>query len=390
MSRHIAVLDIGSSKVVCLICQAEDDGTLVVRGAGVVGYAGFRYGKILNEKSLRGALSESITKAEREADRHINSVLVGVPSPFLDLAVSSARVQVTGKGGVSRRDVEALIAESHNFAAPAGFVPIHDTPISFDVDGALSYDMPIGVEGEWLGGVVSHMYADSLFVKLIRDVLSAMKIKVTAFISVPLAEAGFAVPDEVGAGDAILIDVGYMHTDVIWIRNGAVADMRVIDVGGCNFTHDIAYMFELPPIEAEKQKRNFVYSLDYADSVVSIKLPDEVVELSSSMVQEVIDARTSELADMILEEIANMDLDADELSPLYMTGGGVALMRGSCEFISEYMGVDIKVNMPWMPRLSSPNYASAHALMRFAANDETHSGGRASFLEKLKDFFTNS
>ena len=221
------------------------------------------------------------------------------------------------------------------------------------------------------------------------DVLSSLRITASEFISVPLAEGRFVVSDDIGSGEALVVDVGSMHTDVVLMRNTAVADMRTLDVGGYNFTSDIAYIFDLPIVEAEKQKRNYVYALDYTDSVVKIKLPEEVIELNLSAISEVIDARTYELADMIEEAIVSMGVRMGEITPIYLTGGGISLMRGCTEFISDYFGVKFIVNMPWMPRLSSPNYASAFALMRFAMSENELGRESTGFWQKIKDFLTN-
>lgn len=388
MGKHVAILDIGSSKIISLICSTEDDGSFVVRGAGVVGYAGFRYGKILSEKSFKNAIRDAITKAENDASRHVKTIIVGVPSPFSKLIVSKGAVELGGKS-ISVRDIDRMVVSSFDFEQPAGFEPIHDTPIEFNIDGTLSYDMPLGVPANELSGMVSHLYVDSLFKKLIVDVLSSLRITASEFISVPLAEGRFVVSDDIGSGEALVVDVGSMHTDVVLMRNTAVADMRTLDVGGYNFTSDIAYIFDLPIVEAEKQKRNYVYALDYTDSVVKIKLPEEVIELNLSAISEVIDARTYELADMIEEAIVSMGVRMGEITPIYLTGGGISLMRGCTEFISDYFGVKFIVNMPWMPRLSSPNYASAFALMRFAMSENELGRESTGFWQKIKDFLTN-
>lgn len=388
MGKHVAILDIGSSKIICLICSTEDDGSFVVRGAGVVGYAGFRYGKILSEKSFKNAIRDAITKAENDASRHVKTIIVGVPSPFSKLIVSKGAVELGGKS-ISVRDIDRMVVSSFDFEQPAGFEPIHDTPIEFNIDGTLSYDMPLGVPANELSGMVSHLYVDSLFKKLIVDVLSSLRITASEFISVPLAEGRFVVSNDIGSGEALVVDVGSMHTDVVLMRNTAVADMRTLDVGGYNFTSDIAYIFDLPIVEAEKQKRNYVYALDYTDSVVKIKLPEEVIELNLSAISEVIDARTYELADMIEEAIVSMGVRMGEITPIYLTGGGISLMRGCTEFISDYFGVKFIVNMPWMPRLSSPNYASAFALMRFAMSENELGRESTGFWQKIKDFLTN-
>jgi len=57
--------------------------------------------------------------------------------------------------------------------------------------------------------------------------------------------------------------------------------------------------------------------------------------------------------------------------------------------------VPIKVRMPWMPRLSSPNYASAFSVMDFVmhAEDEDNMGrlvgmvAESKLIKKLKGLF---
>ena len=70
-------------------------------------------------------------------------------------------------------------------------------------------------------------------------------------------------------------------------------------------------------------------------------------------------------------------------------------MRGSCEYMERCIGFPIQVRMPWMPRLSSPNYASVFSVMDFVmhATDEDNAGRleltgpQGSLMKKLKDFF---
>ena len=45
MKQNTAILDIGSSKVICLICSAQGRDSITVRGAGVKEYPGFENGR---------------------------------------------------------------------------------------------------------------------------------------------------------------------------------------------------------------------------------------------------------------------------------------------------------------------------------------------------------
>jgi cell division ATPase FtsA len=112
-------------------------------------------------------------------------------------------------------------------------------------------------------------------------------------------------------------------------------------------------------------------------------------------IQYIIEERTRELAALIRAAMEEMGAVDGRNVNVYMTGGGVTLMRGSCEFMERELGLPIQVRMPWMPRLSSPNYASAFSVMDFVmhATDEDNAGRlegagmRRKALKKLRDFF---
>ena len=49
MSQYTAVLDIGSSKIICLICSPDGKGRIVVHGAGVCEHKGYKQGVLVDE-----------------------------------------------------------------------------------------------------------------------------------------------------------------------------------------------------------------------------------------------------------------------------------------------------------------------------------------------------
>ena len=92
-------------------------------------------------------------------------------------------------------------------------------------------------------------------------------------------------------------------------------------------------------------------------------------------IQYIIEERTRELCRLIREALGEMGVEITPKLPVYMSGG-VTLMRGCCEFMEKELGTSVQVRMPWMPRLSSPNYASAFSVMDFVmhASDEDNAG----------------
>ena len=120
---------------------------------------------------------------------------------------------------------------------------------------------------------------------------------------------------------------------------------------------------------------------NYASGMDGAKIKDE----------EIIEARTEEIAELINEAVEAMGIRITEVSEVYLTGGGISLMRGGCEFLEQCLGVKLNVKTPWMPRLNSPNYASAFAVMQMAMNTSDDGGEekkKNGLLDKIKGFFT--
>ncbi len=397
MGQNTAILDVGSSKVLCLICGTDGKDGILVHGAGIREYKGYRRGVIEDEQTLSDAIVDALSAAETEAKHRVRDISVGVPAPFTRLVLHGGEVKPRARGGrVSHRDLDELINASLDFEAPEGYELIHSTPVEFQVDGVPRVDMPLGVQAERVGALVSHLYAESRFKRLVSDALLRVGLDADMYIAVPLSEGVFVIPEEERANRAVLIDAGASHTDVSLVRGAALVDMRTINVGGGHFASDLSYGLGLAPSVAEGVKRRYVYSLDYQDSIDTIRVPgDGVLYVEHEAIQYIIEERTKELASLIRAALEDMGVAQGERVPVYMTGGGLTLMRGCCEFMERALGLPIQIRMPWMPRLSSPNYASAFSVMDFVmhASDEDNAGRleggslRKRAFKKLKDFF---
>ena len=393
MGQSTAVLDIGSTKVICLICSPDNRGGILVHGAGIREYDGYKAGKFLSEQQFGDAVTDAIAVAEGEAKTRIRDLCVGVPAAFSKLALSQGGTAVGNhKGRIDRRTVDELITSSLNFETPEGYAPMHSAPLEFKIGDVKLQEVPLGQAAQRLDATVSHLFVAEDFRTAICKALERTGLEPDLYISVPLSEAMLIIPKEERQDCAVLVDVGGKQTDISLIRGSALIAMESLALGGNHFASDLAYGLNLPVQSGESVKRRYVYSLDYQDSIDTIRTPSGAMAVEHSVIQYIIEARTKELGNLILSSLEGMGVRINDSLPVYMTGGGVSLMRGSCEYMEKQTGMNIKVRMPWMPRLSSPNYASAFSVIDFVMRMEddenrmpgTFSGG---LWKKLMDFF---
>ncbi|HAY19331.1 MAG TPA: hypothetical protein DCY17_00575, partial [Clostridiales bacterium] len=114
--------------------------------------------------------------------------------------------------------------------------------------------------------------------------------------------------------------------------------------------------------------------------------------LSCGAIQSVIEARTVQLADEIQSIISGIEQNARARFPVYLIGGGIALMRGGTERLSRLLGRRVHVSMPRTSLMNTVNYAPAFALahfMLYGSGSLAVGSGRLvdNIVGNIRDFF---
>ena len=395
--KPAAILDVGSSKVVCLCGSMVDKDGIVVHGAGISAYAGFRDGAFLDKQSLHNAVVDCVHKTEQESRLRIRDVALTVPASFARLELCDATIALGSSRLVESGDVDRLIHLSLQKAKKEdGWTLMHSTPVFFMVDGVSSTEMPDGVTAEEVSALVSHMFVRDEFIRTIQDALDDLGVEISMCVSAQLGEAVMLIPDNERVRPAVLIDIGYMQTDIAVVENAALTGLSTLPVGGYQFASDLSFGLDVPMDAAEQAKRRFVFSLDYRDKTEVLRTAAGSKKVSHQAISYIIEARAGELAGMIRREMEQLGVNLDARPAVYVSGGGLLMMRGGLDFLRGALNLPLKRDMPWTPRLSSPNYCSAFGALDFvlkanSSPEESMAKQKddrvAGLLEKIKNFF---
>lgn len=338
--KFSAVLDIGSSKVTVAAVASAPGGALSVRGMGICPYRGYRLGMLPPKKELASAIASSVELCEEESGLKIRSVCVGVPVPFTRTIVSGAMLR-SGFGGarVAEEDIDRLIMLSAPKKPPEGFELIHSTPFDFVANGDQAVSDPIGIHASSLEAKVSHIYADTAFTGLVRGILGNLRLSAYPFIASSVVCSSYVIPGELRASDAVIIDCGGNHCDVMHVLGDAVIDSSVIGMGGNYITNDISLVLRLPTDAGEELKRRFSLTDGRGDDYEKLFIPHEgYVRVKRSLLSDIITARLDELGRYLFENIFEL-LPASAINaPVYMIGGGVSSIPGGTEYLSDCIG----------------------------------------------------
>ena len=392
-----AVLDIGSSKVVCLCGSMADGDGIVVHGAGVCTYEGYRDGVFIDKQSLHNAVVEALQKAEQESRIRIRDVALTVPAAFSDLLLTDATLSLGKPRKTEAADIDRLIALSlEKCKKKPGYTLMHSTPVFFLVDGVSSTEVPEGITTDEISALISHMFVQEAYIRTVQESLDDMGVEISMCVSAQLGESVMLIPEKERVRPAVLIDVGYHQTEISVVENTALTAISTLPIGGYQFASDLSFGLDVPMDAAEQAKRRYVFSLDLQEKSEVLRTAAGSKKVSRSAISYIIEARATELAGMLRREMENMGVNLDARPAVYVSGGGLLMMRGGLDFMRKALNLPLKRDMPWTPRLSSPNYCSAFGALDFVlkANrpqeDTTASGSEeklGSLLKKIKEFF---
>ena len=374
MKTVAAAIDFGTSKIVTLLAESGGFNRCDIIGSGTVPYDGYADGEWNSPEKLSEAIRSSINAAELEAGqggaRHkVREVYVGVPCEYIHVISAEGEVNISSPDGRVVDDdldnVQDAAAEQLDLARLDGCV-IHRSPAWFSVDGGKHTMSPVGTKGGVLRASVTFILADKYFIADIRKRLGEMDIKVLAFLSPALGEALQLMSIEDRDRSAVLIDIGYLNTEVSVVEGDAITYHGVLPLGGGDITADLAQGLRIPMRAAEQITREYIFMPDEfdpeGDHEVQLEDGSRIV-FTRADVQEIIEARVDEIADLIGQTIEEARNYLGARSQVFLTGGGLAIMRGGREYLAEKLRRSVKAPLAKTAKHNSPVFASALGLV---------------------------
>ena len=391
--KPAAVLDIGSSKIVCLCGSFVNRDGITVHGVSVCPYKGYQAGSFTDRRSLHNAIVEAVSKTEQEARLRIREAAISVPAPFSRIVLTEASLPIGGHGKrVMAEDIDDVISLSLKKVKLNGYVLMHSTPVSFTVGGVVSSALPTGAKAEELGALVSHMYVQDEFLTAMEQALAPLDIEISMNVSSQLCAALAVIPEKERVRPAILIDVGYTHTDVSIVENAALTDMRSIEAGGRQLATDLAFGLDIPLDTAEQVKRRFVFLQEPLSSTEIVRTQNGAKRVEHGAIELIMEARAGELVTMIRAAIKEMGISPEASPVTYLTGGGIAMMKGGLDYLKRGLQLNIQRDTPWVADMDTPNFTSAFAaldfVLRATGDDVVSNTSPATIADRFRNLFT--
>ena len=345
----IVGLDIGTSKVVAIVGEIVEDGSLNIVGIGSHRSRGLKKGTVVNIESTVDSIQHAIAEAEMMAGCQIHSVYAGIAGSHIR-SMNSHGIVAIRDGEVERADIERVIEAAQAVAIPADQKVLHILPQEYLIDAQEGVKEPLGMSGVRLEAKVHLVTCAINSAQNIEKCIRRCNLEVDEIILEQLASSYSVLTEDEKELGVCLVDIGGGTSDIAIFTEGAIRHTGVIPIAGDQVTNDIAMALRTPTDNADEIKITYACALtQLANDADSIKVPSvgdrPPRELSRQSLAEVVEPRYVELFTLVQQELQRSGFEHLLAAGIVLTGG-TSKMEGVVELAEEIFHAPVRIGAP--------------------------------------------
>ena len=368
--KIVVGLDIGATKVVCIVGKKTKDETIMVLGYGECASEGIKLGSITNMADVIESVRTAVEQASELSGVEIHSVNLGITCRHLrNLRYRGVLMRDNHETEITEAELERLRNDTFKINMTPGEEIIDVIRQDTYVDGELAIN-PVGMLGSKIEAnfhvIIGQTSAAKNILKCIENV--GLEVERVVLSSVASSKA-VLTKEEINEG-VVLLDIGGDTTDLAVFKKNKIQLVAVIPFGGNIITEDICTGCHTLKRYAEEVKVKFGSALagENRDDEVIVIPGNPPKEISFKSLAHIIQARLEEIFELVNFEIQKAKSENQLIAGIVLTGGG-AMMR-HIQQLAEFMtGLDVRIGYPneqivlTVNDLASPKYATCIGLV---------------------------
>ncbi|ENR68213.1 cell division protein FtsA [Brucella abortus] len=360
--RLLTVLDVGSSKVSCVIARLRphEGGALLpgrthrmeVLGIGHQRSRGVKSGVIIDLDAAEQSIRLAVDAAERMAGLTVDSLIVNISAGRLKSETFTASVNLGGHE-VEQTDIRRVLAAGAKQALAAERHLVHSLPVGYTLDGERGIREPLGMLGDSLGVDMHVLTADAAPLRNLELCINRCHLSVEAIVATPYASGLAALVGDEAEMGAACIDMGGGTTTISVFSEGKFIHADAVAIGGNHVTMDVARGFSTRMEDAERLKVMYGSALpSAADDRDLISVPpigdderDVPDQYPRSVLTRIIRARVEETLELVRDRLNQSGLGHIVGKRVVLTGGASQL-PGMPEAARRILARNVRIGRP--------------------------------------------
>ncbi len=404
-SEILAVgLDVGTSRVRCVIGEPSEDGKLNILGVGEADSKGLRRGIVTSAEAVSESIRKAVADAERVSGVEIDSATVNLSGEHFRGENKNGVVAVAGPDKeITEDDMDRAIESACAMPLPPGWDIVARVPQEYIIDGQDGITEPVGMTGARLEALVHVVISPSAARQNLVKAVKRAGLDVEETVLEPLAAAESSLTDDDREYGCAIVNLGSEITSMMIFGRGAVQHTAVFPFGSMHFTKDLAVGLRVSIPQGNKIKHefgcvaSFLLGPDEREEMIEIQPVgrNETRGLSKEILCDIMQPRAVELLQHISREADSAR--AQISGGVVMTGGG-SLVRGMCEIAEQIFDAPTRLGFVdpdyfggLAERIQGPEWATAAGLALTSMRRQLREGGHGekSPGKKVAEFFGN-
>ncbi|MDX8389595.1 MAG: cell division protein FtsA [Mariprofundaceae bacterium] len=347
--NYLIGLDIGTSKIACVVAESSPDGSLDIVGIGTHPSHGLRKGVVVNIESTVESIRLAVEEAELMAGIHIRSVFTGIAGSHIRGYNSHGAVAIAA-GEVGDDDVSRVIDAARAMKIPADQQILHILPQEYVIDSQDGIRDPAGMCGVRLEAKVHIVTGAASSAQNIIKCCNRCNLDVADIVLEQVASSEAVLQQDEKDIGVVVVDIGGGTSDIAIFIDGAIRHTCVIPIGGDHLTNDLVVGLRTSAKEADQLKKK------YGSCMVSAIATDEQVEVPSvggrepralprQVMAQILEPRVEELFELIRDELQRSGYQELLAAGMAITGGSSQL-EGMVELGEEMFDMPVRLGRP--------------------------------------------
>ena len=339
----IASIDIGSSKIKCLIAKIQNNRIEIV-GKSSVTSKGISKGLVANFHEANLAVRECLEIAEKQAGVSLNKIIVNAEFENIFSSILTEYKSIHGEPIEHEKDIQGLIHiavdEISKNNKDKGILHVFST--NYKIDKKVNVENPVGFKANTFSTDIHAILADHSSIDNLKNIINSCELSVENYICGSYALGLSFLTAEDLKEDIICIDFGKDKTSFAIFENYSLSYVGVIPFGSNHISKDLAKVLD---IKLEVADRIKIESGDcLLNDTINGKIEylpvhlfpdDDFRKISKTMVNTIINSRVEEILQLIYKKIKSYNLIDIKSKKIYLSGRGSNLL-GFLSLVRKY------------------------------------------------------
>ncbi|MCI7401302.1 MAG: hypothetical protein MSH40_01280 [Christensenella sp.] len=365
MGKDVAVLDIGSSKLVFAVGRKSYTGSYTVDSFSCNAYIGYYESNFCDISTLEDDVITTIKQAN--CLKMPKCLYVGVPAEFSKIETNISQMIFNRERLITSSIVNEMHSRGDVYSFDPKYSVFSSSAMFYELDGGKRVFNPVGERASQIKAYISYMFVDKEFVKMFDSIAQNAGFKEVKYVSSAWATANRFIDINARNLGAISLDVGFGTTSLSLIKGDGIACLESAPYGVASIFDKLSKQLNVDFYEALTLKNSL--NLNYVNSdgaIYSLFVKNQIRSYKSIDINNSVKTRLDEIVDFINETIESNPGIVSNTTPVYLTGGGVTEIKGAVLYLEHKLKRRIRVVVVEVPKYNKPYFTSMFSLIDVA------------------------